>query len=785
MTSLLTDNLPLLARAPNGIKKLRELILELAVRGKLVPQESNDEPASKLLKRITEEKAQLVTEGRTKKQKPRVDFVERKPASELPENWEWTSLAEVALVNPRNAAEDSLTVSFVPMTLIGARFDSAHAQEQRLWSEVKQGFTHFAEGDIGVAKITPCFENSKACVFSNLTNGLGAGTTELHVVRPIKGTLDPRYVLAYLKSPQFLHIGEAKMTGTAGQKRLPKEFVEENPFPLPPLAEQARIVAKVDELMALCDRLEAQQADSDSAHTALVQALLDSLIQASDANNFATNWHRLAEHFHTLFATESSIDALKQALLQLAVMGKLVPQDPSDEPASELLKHIEAEKLHLVRSGKFKAMKLLDSIEEVQKKFQLPMTWEWARLSEVSLQITDGAHHTPTYVEFGVPFLSVKDMSGGSLDFSSTRFVSEDEHERLIKRCNPQQGDLLLTKIGTTGVPVVVDTNRPFSIFVSVALIKAPWDFLDVNYLKLLIESPFVKQQSKDGTEGVGNKNLVLRKIANLLIAIPPLSEQHRIVVKVHELMAHCDFLKNRLTQAKKINEQLAIALVAHASKKDKNATHEPINREKARIFLAAEIVQQLHCEKRMGRVKLQKVISLAEHVARLKEIQSKEERFAAGPHDPVLMAQAVQGLRENQWFEELTLDDGKRYEYRPLAQSGTHRPAYEALWSAEQRQQISELIELMRPWDTARCERVATLYSAWNDLIIEGREANEAAILQEVLHGWNESKLKYSETQWRAELAEMRLHSFLTPTGFGKRTSGGKLTLSGFEPSI
>lgn len=168
-----------------------------------------------------------------------------------------------------------------------------------------------------------------------------------------------------------------------------------------------------------------------------------------------------------------------------------------------------------------------------------------------------------------------------------------------------------------------------------------------------------------------------------------------------------------------------------------------------------------------------------------LKEIQSKEERYAAGPHDPVLMNQAIQGLRKNQWFEELALDDGKRYEYRPLAQSGTHRPAYEALWSAEQRHQINELIELMRSWDTAKCERVATLYSAWNDLLIEGREAHEAAILQEVLHGWNESKLKYSEAQWRAELGEMHQHSFLTPTGFGKRTSGGKLTLLGFEPSI
>ncbi len=173
MTALLTDNLPLLAGAPNGIKKLRELILELAVRGKLVPQDPNDEPASELLKRIAEEKARLVAEGRIKKQKPLAEVNEAAMPFELPAGWEWSSLVQVAIVNPRNAAADSLEVSFVPMTFIGTRLDDQHEQEPRLWGEVKQGFTHFAEGDIGVAKITPCFENSKACVFSNLLNGLG------------------------------------------------------------------------------------------------------------------------------------------------------------------------------------------------------------------------------------------------------------------------------------------------------------------------------------------------------------------------------------------------------------------------------------------------------------------------------------------------------------------------------------------------------------------------------------------------------------------------------------
>lgn len=278
MSALLTDNLPLLAGAPNGIQKLRELILELAVRGKLVPQDPSDEPASELLKRIAEEKARLVAEGRIKKQKPLAEIGDEEKPFELPEGWEWSRLSEVALINPRNSAADSVEVSFVPMTLIGTRFDGQHGQEVRTWAEVKQGFTHFAEGDVGVAKITPCFENSKACVFSELKNGLGAGTTELHIVRPVGDFLAARYVLAYLKSPQFLLVGETKMTGTAGQKRLPKDFVESNPFPLPPLAEQHRIVAKVDELMSLCDQLKAQLAEGRQQHAQLATVLVEQAV---------------------------------------------------------------------------------------------------------------------------------------------------------------------------------------------------------------------------------------------------------------------------------------------------------------------------------------------------------------------------------------------------------------------------------------------------------------------------------------------------------------------------
>jgi type I restriction enzyme S subunit len=181
----------------------------------------------------------------------------------------------------------------------------------------------------------------------------------------------------------------------------------------------------------------------------------------------------------------------------------------------------------------------------------------------LSSQITDGAHHTPTYVPEGIPFLSVKDLSSGFIDFADTRFISEAAHDDLSKRCKPEEGDLLLTKIGTTGIAVVVNTSRQFSLFVSVALIKLPTSSIQRDFLSLVINSPFVRKQSEDGTEGVGNKNLVLRKIKAFKIPVPPLSEQTRIVNRVNELRSLCCDLRARILAAHAVQRTLADALVA------------------------------------------------------------------------------------------------------------------------------------------------------------------------------------------------------------------------------
>jgi type I restriction enzyme, S subunit len=265
----------------HGTKKLRELILDLAVQGKLVPQDPDDEPASELLKKIAEEKERLIKEGKIKKQKPLPKIREEEKPFELPKGWEWARLGSISQINPRNEAEDDLLTSFIPMTLISTSHKGEHGQEIRKWGEVKKGYTHFVDGDIGIAKITPCFQNSKAVVFSELENGIGAGTTELHIARPYGSTLFPRYVLLFLKSPRFLNLGEARMTGTAGQQRVPKDFFLEIRLPLPPLTEQHRIIAKVDELMTLCDALKDRLNKAGTIQVQLADAIVEKALNSA------------------------------------------------------------------------------------------------------------------------------------------------------------------------------------------------------------------------------------------------------------------------------------------------------------------------------------------------------------------------------------------------------------------------------------------------------------------------------------------------------------------------
>ncbi len=243
-------------RIPENVAELKKAILQLAVQGKLVPQDESDESAVELLKKIKAEKQKLIAEGKIKKDKPLPPIKPEEIPYELPKGWVWCRLKELGQANPRNDVDDEVEVSFIPMALISEQYGRPPKSEKRLWLEIKKGFTHFKDDDVVVAKITPCFQNGKSAIMKNLYNGSGAGTTELHVFRGNPELVLPEYIYIFFKSPRFLEEGVNNMTGTAGQQRVPKQYVFDSPFPLPPINEQHRIVAKVDELMRLCDELE-------------------------------------------------------------------------------------------------------------------------------------------------------------------------------------------------------------------------------------------------------------------------------------------------------------------------------------------------------------------------------------------------------------------------------------------------------------------------------------------------------------------------------------------------
>ena len=549
-----------------GIKKLRELILELAVRGKLVPQDPNDEPASELLKRIAAEKAELVKQGKIKKQKPLPEISEEEKPFELPDGWEWTTLTRIAEINPKiDVSDDEQEISFIPMPLISTKFDGSHEFEIKKWKDVKKGYTHFANGDIAIAKITPCFENSKAAIFSGLKNGIGVGTTELHVARPFSDIINRKYLLLNFKSPNFLKSGESQMTGSAGQKRVPRLFFENNPIPFPPLQEQERIIIRFTQLMSLCDQLEQQSLTSLDAHQQLVETLLGTLTDSQNAEELAENWARISEHFDTLFTTEASVDALKQTILQLAVMGKLVPQDPNDEPASELLKRIAQEKAQLVKEGTIKKQKPLPPISDEDKPFELPDGWEWTNLPNLSANFQNGLSSRGSNVGEDTIVIRLADIQNWRISYEDTRAlkITKEMKEKYSMSVN----DILIIRVNGSSDIVgrfILNKEQQQSCFCD-HFIKMNFlckNAIDCEYLTIISGSPLIRKKIENlFITTAGQKTVNQTHISSLAIPLPPIKEQIKIVKKINELFGLIEALKASIKTAQQTQLHLADAL--------------------------------------------------------------------------------------------------------------------------------------------------------------------------------------------------------------------------------
>lgn len=540
-----------------GIKKLRELILELAVRGKLVPQDPNDEPASELLKRIAAEKAELVKQGKIKKQKPLPEISEEEKPFELPQGWEWVRISEIGHDWGQKTPDKDFT--YIDVGSINKEYGiieepsilSAKDAPSRARKIVQQG-------TIIYSTVRPYLLN--IAIIENEILPEPIASTAFAIIHPYTA-MDANFIYYYLRSPVFVCYVENCQTGVAYPAINDKQFFS-GITPVPPSLEQVRIANKIKELMSLCDQLEQQSLTSLDAHQQLVETLLGTLTDSQNAEELAENWTRISEHFDTLFTTEASVDALKQTILQLAVMGKLVPQDPNDEPASELLKRIAQEKAQLVKDGKIKKQKPLPPISDEEKPFELPDGWEWCRIVDLAIVGTGAtpSRDEPNYWKNGV----INWVTSGETCLPFIQNTTEHITQKAVDETNVSiypPGTLIIAMYGQgktrgqiTELLISAGTNQACA---AIRLIET--DNEHRKFIKLFFEKSYDDLRSL--AAGGAQPNLNVAKISQTVIPLPPKREQNRIVSIVGELLIYCDKLRKNIQTAQQTQLHLADAL--------------------------------------------------------------------------------------------------------------------------------------------------------------------------------------------------------------------------------
>ena len=435
---------------------------------------------------------------------------------ELPDGWAWVRINTACIINPRNNIDDNTEVSFVPMANISEGYANSFVSDSRLWRNVKTGYTHFAENDIGIAKITPCFENKKSVVFTGLINGYGAGTTELHIIRTISGLIVPEYLLCFAKRNDFILGGVQTFSGDVGQQRVTKDYIANYLFSLPPLNEQKRIISAIKEAYYIIENIE-----------------------------------------KTKLSLIEDVKKAKSKILDLAIRGKLVPQDPNDEPASVLLERIRAEKEELIKQGKIKRDKKESVIfkgDDNSYYEDLPDQWVETKLSTISEVITKGT--TPrggkvAYADNGIGFLRAENIAGyEKLALNNLNYVDDKSHNDFLKRSILKANDILITIAGTLGRTAVVPCEAlPLNTNQAVAIVRlVNCKLVNVKFVIFAINSPAIKKDLLMQSVDMAIPNLSLENISNCTIPLPPLAEQERIVNAVETLFAQIDKIAEQIS---------------------------------------------------------------------------------------------------------------------------------------------------------------------------------------------------------------------------------------------
>lgn len=475
-------------------QELKASILQLAIQGKLVEQQPEEGTGEELFLQIQAEKQRLIKAGTIKKEKPLPEITEDEIVFDIPDTWKHVKLGEVFCLE-MGQSPDGNTVS---ETGDGIEFHQGKVyfgkMELQLSPQKTTSPTKYAQSDsallcvrapVGKVNIT----KRKVCI--------GRG---LCAVKPICG-ISVEFVYYWLATLENTFIKKA--TGTTFVA-ITGEVVKNQVIPLPPLAEQKRIVAKVEELLPYIDRYE----------------------QA---------WSRL-EDFNKRFPVD-----MQKSILQMAIQGKLVPQLPEEGTGEELFQQIQAEKQRLIKAGTIKKEKQLPGITEDEIPFDIPESWKWVRFSDV-LDVRDGTHDTPKYVTSGIPLVTSKNLVDGKIDFDTTKLISQEDAQAINLRSAVDDGDILFAMIGTIGNPVLIKKDREFCIK-NMALFKAiNKDLFDMEYLLLFLqnEQHVMKKKASGGVQSF----VSLKFLRNYLLPLPPLAEQKRIVEKLEQLLPLCERLK-------------------------------------------------------------------------------------------------------------------------------------------------------------------------------------------------------------------------------------------------
>jgi type I restriction enzyme S subunit len=558
--ALLEKHFDIAFAAPDGIKKLRELILSLAMQGKLVAQDPSDQPASELLKEIEPEKERLIKEGKIKKSKPLPEIKLEEIPYKIPASWQWVRFFTINVVKSElvSAKDYPLEKQIAPDSIekgSGRLLYHRNVEE----SGAKGPNNRFYKNQILYSKIRPSLNKAVIAPYSGLCSA---------DMYPIETFVDINFMLKSILSEMFLE----QVRQAENRVKMPKLNLDSLGIfliPLPPLAEQRLIVAKIDELMARCDELERLRGDRDRKQITVHNSALDRLLIAKEQSDFNTAWQFITQHFSELYSVKANVTELRKTILQLAVMGKLVPQNPNDQPASELLKEIEEEKERLVKEGKIKKSKPLPEITPDEIPYNLPKSWQWVRFGIIVQSMTNGLYKpSQFYSDKGVKIVRMFNIQDGFLDLEKVKRIEVTQEE--LENYKLSLGDILVNRVNSLELigksALVRDKDLQDNLVFEAMNIRVSCFFRETNlpnYANLLLQTinarSYLIGQAK---RALGQVSINQPQVSNLLFPLPPLAEQHRIVAKIDQLMVLCDNLEKQIDNANSKQTTLLNAVV-------------------------------------------------------------------------------------------------------------------------------------------------------------------------------------------------------------------------------